>query len=230
MQEMSISSVETMARTERKTMSTKWDYEIGKQYHRWTIMGIIGKCPGDVAVAARCECGTEKTARLYQLRDGISKSCGCFRKEVFVTHGRSRTNDRTYRSWTHMVQRCTNPDVDCWENYGGRGITVCERWLNSFSNFLADMGPRPSLEHSIERIENDGNYEPGNCAWATKKEQCNNTRFNRWIVIDGERKTIAQWCEARGVPRRLVYERLFRGWPLNESILAPPQPQFQRFG
>ena len=126
-----------------------------------------------------CECGNKTIVSASYLRNGKIKSCGCLRKEGNNTKhqhtSRSHTPSPTYSSWIKAKQRCNNPNVPNWVDYGGRGIKVCDRWLDSFENFLADMGERPDGT-TIDRINNDGNYEPGNCKWSTPKEQSNNRR------------------------------------------------------
>lgn len=132
----------------------------------------------------RCACGRETVLQASHIKSGVVKTCGC--NQGGVTHGHTRNHGAspTYQSWAMMIQRCTNPNLEAWPNYGGRGIKVCERWLHSFENFVADMGPRLSLKHSIDRFpNNDGNYEPSNCRWATRKEQ-NTNRRNR-VICEG---------------------------------------------
>lgn len=122
----------------------------------------------------QCECGATVIAFGVNLKSGNTESCGCLRKEKLHKHGHARPRHPTYGSWNNMLQRCTNPNDKRYKNYGGRGITVCERW-HSFENFLADMGLMPE-GYSIERINNDGNYEPANCTWIPRPEQGKNMR------------------------------------------------------
>ncbi len=131
----------------------------------------------------RCDCGTIKTVRSDALRPGITVSCGCHKaastKARFTRHGHARAggHSREFTTWRGMRERCRHPGNPAYANYGGRGIRVCERW-EVFENFLADMGPRPA-RHTLDRIDNDGNYEPSNCRWATYSEQLLNTRRSR---------------------------------------------------
>jgi len=126
-----------------------------------------------------CECGKDKAIYSYDLKSGHTKSCGCLRQETtgnkLKTHGLSNKIPE-YESWKGMKKRCANPKDKEYRNYGDRGIKVCDRWLNSFKSFYADMGSKPSPSHSIDRIDVDGNYEPSNCRWATPKQQRNNQR------------------------------------------------------
>jgi hypothetical protein len=118
-----------------------------------------------------------------------------------------------------MKQRCNHPLNESYKNYGGRGIKVCDRWNESFTNFITDMGIRPSKSHSLDRIDNNGSYEPGNCRWATRDIQNNNTRFNRHITYKGETKNITQWALELGIRPVLISQRLSRGWGEEKSLM-----------
>lgn len=142
----------------------------------------------------KCECGTEKTIVQYSFTSGHTKSCGCLHKEALIERNKSHNMSDTteYSIWKGMKKRCSNPKEKCYKDYGGRGIRVCDRWLENFENFYEDMGPRPSKKHTIERVDNDGNYCPENCKWATRSEQQRNQRVRGGIsyygVIDYDHK------------------------------------------
>lgn len=175
----------------------------------------------------RCDCGNHKSIASYSLKRGKSKSCGCLQKELaskkFTIHGHNRVGRKSpeYDIWGSMIQRCTNPNNKHYPHYGGRGITVCDRWRDSFESFIADVGNRPSPKHSIDRIENDKGYEPGNVRWATKKQQCRNQRSNRVLCIDGVSKCVTEWAESSGIPATAIYQRLNRGWNYSDAVFSP---------
>ncbi len=123
--------------------------------------------------------------------------------------------------WTNMKQRCTNPKNPAYHNYGGRGITVCDRWLHSFSAFLADMGRRPTKAHEIDRIDNESGYAPYNCRWVTVKENCRNRRGNRIITVNGTSMVVTDWAIRSGINRKTIQTRLADGWPEERAVTEP---------
>lgn len=171
----------------------------------------------------QCDCGEEKQVRLGNVRNGHTSSCGCLHrqkaKEANTTHNMSRT--AVYKVWAAMVGRCCNPDDAGYPHYGGRGINVAQRWRESFAAFIEDMGPRPTANHSIERLDNDGNYEPGNCVWLVQKEQGQNTRRVRRFRFRGSHLTIRQLSLQYGIPHRSLLRRIDAGWPIERAVLEP---------
>jgi hypothetical protein len=187
-----------------------------------------------------CVCGKEKKASYGNLTCGITKSCGCLNKRVAQITGEKRSihghtrkcnssGDRqnrtspTYSSWMAMRERCYRKSRKNYRNYGGRGITVCERW-HDFTNFLADMGERPK-GMTLDRKDVDGNCEPGNCVWATKKEQMRNTRSNRRLTFRGETRCLKDWATELGVHPGTLSSRLRRGWTVDRALTAPLLPR-----
>jgi len=154
----------------------------GSRFGKLTVKGPAGRDQGGHQLyLCACDCGAKRKCLGYNLLGGKTKSCGCFKRDVtrkrMTIHGLYGTPEN--RCWNAMKSRCYNRKHVGWKYYGERGIAVCDRWMNSFENFLADMGPRPGPEFSIDRINNSGNYEPGNCRWATKTEQVKNQRPKR---------------------------------------------------
>jgi hypothetical protein len=166
----------------------------GQKFNRLTATKRVGTTKDNKAIwLFECDCGRATLVTAKEVKRGHVKSCGCLQREAVVrlnvkrkTHGMKGTPE--YQAWASMKNRCTNPKDKVFEDYGSRGITVCDRWMESFENFIIDMGPRPigttfggKPEYSLDRINNDGNYEPGNCRWATRKQQTNNRRRFRAI-------------------------------------------------
>jgi len=206
---------------------------IGTKIGEWTVKGFgVPACHGKTTMRVICSCGTERDVLRVNLRNRVSLSCGCARKKTLSnikrTHGNSggsiegpRTG--TYNSWASMKARCLNPGAKQFKDYGGRGIKVCESWM-SFPNFLHDMGERPNRNYSIDRNDNNGNYEPGNCRWATRMEQGNNTRRNRFLTLNGETKSISQWSYDLGMRDSAVGKRIKRGWTIEKALTIHPPP------
>ncbi len=177
----------------------------------------------DLQYKCKCDCGTEVVVLGIHLRSGHVKSCGCYRRETtaknMATH--KMTNTRIYAIWKNMKQRCSNPNRKDYSLYGGRGISVCKEWINNFNAFLSwsiDSGYDNTL--SLDRIDVNGDYEPKNCRWVTQKKQCNNTRRNIIIEMDGEIHTLKEWCEILGKKYSKVSCRVRRGWEPSEALRA----------
>lgn len=195
---------------------------IGTVYGRLTIVGAVrvsGK-RRDILCDCKCACGSLKKISLWTMKYGETVSCGCYQRELHTKHGMYGT--RVHNSWRGIKDRCMNPKHIRYWDYGGRGIKVCDRWLESFENFLADMGMPPTARHSIDRIDNDKGYSPDNCRWATPKEQGRNQRRAIILEMDGETKHIAEWCEIYGANPNIVGRRVKRGWSLKKALTHPP--------
>jgi hypothetical protein len=174
---------------------------------------------GDATWLCRCDCGVEKEISGHGLRDGRTKSCGCRRLDGTIRHGLYKSVE--YRIWGAMLQRCKNPNAGHYDLYGGRGITVDPRW-ESFENFLADMGNRPSPKHSIERVDNDGPYSPTNCIWATRAIQSRNTRRTLRLTLNGETLCLKDWAQRFGLEYETLRGRIKKGWGIETALTTPP--------
>jgi len=166
-----------------------------------------------------CDCGNEKTIRGDHLKAGLISSCRCLQKETATKH--NLVNTPTWYTWRYMRSRCLNPQSTEYENYGGRGIKICKRW-DSFINFFEDMGWKPE-DMTIDRINNDGDYTPENCRWATKIEQCNNTRRNVFIRFKNIELTISQWAKKLNINRITLGNRIRRGWTIERALTQEVQ-------
>ncbi len=190
----------------------------------------------NLPVRCRCDCGVEKDVRFDHLtrKKNFVVSCGCQRIRNRIKHGytigcagQAQNWPTEYKIWADMRRRCNNPRNKNFHKYGGRGIKICERW-NDFANFLADLGPRPSMAHTIDRYpNNDGPYAPDNCRWATIKEQARNKRSNCRIEIDGVTRTAAEWGDVMGIDANRIATRLYGGWDPKDAVLTPVKTRKQ---
>lgn len=199
----------------------------GYKFNRLLVVEFAGVKSKRVYWKCRCDCGKDVIVRSWSLKSGNTKSCGCLVSEGNnKTHGMSLKAE--YGVWLSMRNRCYNPSVKGYINYGGRGITVCPEWRDSFDQFYKDMGKKPTPKHSIDRINNDGNYEPGNCRWATHRDQCNNRRGNISLKYNGKTQTPAQWGRELGISRATIIQRLSYGWTVERTLSTPLKYQKKR--
>lgn len=165
----------------------------------------------------KCDCGNYTQSYTHALRSGRNKSCGC--GEGYRKHAMCDT--LAYKSWASMKQRCLNPNTKSYKKYGGRGIIICDRWKNSFKNFLEDMGERPK-EMTIDRIDNDGNYEPSNCRWADKDTQLKNRSNTIILEYDGKQQSLKEWSDELNIPYKTLLARLrVHKWPVERVLTTP---------
>lgn len=170
-------------------------------------------------IECRCDCGAVKFFQSAHLISGASKSCGCLRREATskrrTAHGMSKT--RLYYVWYSMKKRCINPKVEKYHCYGGRGISYCKEW-ETFEGFFNSMGNRPTEKHELDRIDCDGNYEPANCRWVTRKEQRRNTRRNRMITFNGQTLCLAEWADRLSINYGTLKSRFKNGWSTERAF------------
>lgn len=204
----------------------------GLRFGRWIVIADDKRGFRRKALC-RCDCGVELRVFVHNLRRGLSRSCGCLRREITVlrerTHGMSAT--QPYRQWRGIVRRCTVPTDEAYPRYGGRGIRICQRW-SSPDLFWMDIGPRPSTKHSVGRINNDGNYSCGkcpecaangwtaNCRWETASEQMHNMGRNVWLEWNDQRMIATDWAKTLGVSRQRMQQRIAAGYE-GERLFAP---------
>lgn len=198
----------------------------GLRYSNLLVLSYAGQTTGKKSKwLCRCDCGVEKEVSGANLQAGNATSCGCFgkerRREQITTHGDS--NSPEFRTWTAIQTRCHCKTSKDYENYGARGLVVCDRWRSSFSLFLEDMGRRPSPKHQIERVNNNLGYNPENCIWATVKAQANNRRSNHILEFSGKSMTVSQWAERLGIWKGTIRMRLKAGWSVEQALTTPVQ-------
>jgi hypothetical protein len=168
----------------------------------------------------QCNCGNIIVTTTTKIRSGHTKSCGCYTTDLMTTHGLSYT--RLHGIWNNLKQRCFNPNSPNFKYYGGRGITVCDEWKNDFKSFYDWAMSNGYEEHlTLDRIHSNGNYEPFNCRWTTMKEQSNNVRTNHIIEFNGEKHTLAEWSEIRGISKKTLWNRIDRGWTVERALTTP---------
>ncbi len=208
---------------------------VGEEWGRWRVEEFAGYNKIRQSLwRCVCSCGTHRVFSSGTIAARASQSCGCIRNEWTsrknTTHGDSGSPEHIV--WNGMKERCANPNQNNYPDYGGRGITVCDRWLgpNGFANFLADMGRRPTPKHSIDRRDNAGSYAPENCYWATWKEQRRNQRNPRLrpLTFNGETLLVVEWAERLGIPKNTLFQRLHKGWSVERTLTTPVQIRLSR--
>lgn len=193
-----------------------------QRFGRWLVTGLAPRRLTNSSIywLCRCDCGTVSEVEGNSLRRNLTSSCGCFQKETKTTHGQYKSP--TYNSWDNMIGRCyrvTHPDY-C--NYGGRGIMVCDRWRQSYQNFIQDMGERPA-DMTLDRKNVNGHYEPSNCKWSTNQEQQNNKQNSLRIPYQGRMLTFQEYSEITGIPVTTLRNRKHQGVSLDSLHLTPKQ-------
>lgn len=191
----------------------------GKIFGRLTVVKEeTERSSSNIMWLCKCECGNEIIVYGNNIKSGKTNSCGCWSIESHTKHG--MTNSGEYISWKKMRDRCTNPKHESYANYGGRGIKVCDRWLNSFEDFFADMGLKPSTEHTLDRFpDRYGDYELSNCRWATEDEQKRNRTNNVWVEYKGEKLILNDWATKLGItPPMMRWKFVNKGWGIERII------------
>lgn len=221
---------------EKPTKANFRDIE-GQTFGRWKVLSFAGSDNG-AKWLCECQCGTVRIVAATNLFQG-SKSCGCLQKEAAKktgktlhkrrrkdyarkSHGMSKSPE--YRAWNQMIQRCTNPNIRNYADYGGRGIIVCKEWVDSFEAFYRHIGPKPSSAHSLDRIDNSGNYEPGNVRWATDAQQRDNSRHPKKFLYQGELLSMSEIARRSGIKAVTLRARLvIMGWSVERATSQDPK-------
>ncbi len=182
----------------------------GQTFSAWTVVGSVIRTTRHALWPCRCICGTERDVASWSLRSGLSRSCGCVSQAAHIqritTHG--MTGSKIFNAYLYMKSRCLNPKVKCFKDYGGRGITICDRWLESFENFYADMGPSHRDWLTLERKDNNKGYDPDNCEWASRAKQSRNRRMCIMIDSPWGRMTISEAARNAGIKEMTLYQRI----------------------
>lgn len=211
------------------SMPSAWNFLnlLGQRFGRAVVTrfaGIARQGKGQVSLwEITCDCGKTKTVASGHLRSGHTASCGCF--HVQATGDRARTHGWSskpgFSNWRAMIDRCIRPEATGYKNYGGRGIVVCDEWMDDFDAFMKEIGPYPGKKYTIERINVNGNYEPGNVRWATQLEQTHNMRKNVFVDFRGERLCVAELARRFGICRTVLGSRLARGMTPEQAVTVP---------
>lgn len=194
-----------------------------RRFGRWVAVRYVGKSRW----LCKCDCGCEREIPSNRLTSGLSKSCGCYKRELTIqrniTHGWNKTP--LHSRWLDIKDRCYNPNNSEYNRYGGRGICVCDEWRNNFSAFkdwALENGFQKSL--TIDRIDNDGDYEPGNCRWVDRATQSRNTSRNHYLTVNGRTQTVMDWAKEKGLNESVIRRRILRGWSDERSVNTPARP------
>ncbi len=204
---------------------------IGRKFEKLTVISQAESRNRKAFWNCKCDCGTASVVRTSSLTSGNTRSCGCLQKEIASLEGKKRykhgfsskglCSSGVYKSWSHMKQRCLNENNKSYPRYGGRGIEVCEEWIEfeNFYKWALENGYKKGL--SIERINKDGDYRPDNCKWATSREQNNNKSGNQIILYQGQEKTIGEWAEILNIKYSTLHARIKNGWDVKQAFLTP---------
>ena len=194
----------------------------GQRFSRLVVLERVHLTPRRTHWRCQCDCGATTLVMMASLTSGATISCGCYGRSIIGnrsrTHGQSGTPE--YQVWAQMRQRCGNPKDHSYANYGGRGITVCDRW-HTFAHFFADMGRRPGPKYTLDRIDNARGYEPGNCRWTTYSVQLRNTRQNRRLTLNGRTQLIVEWAAELDMSQDAINGRLRHGWSEARTLTTP---------
>jgi hypothetical protein len=199
---------------------------IGQCFDRLTVVSSARNAKGWILYNCRCLCGNPKTVGAYDLKHRRVRSCGCLHRELcwkrLRTHGMSGSPE--HRAWKEMIRRCYAKTRPGYKQYGGRGIRVCSRWRKSSTAFLRDVGPKPSPQHWLDRVNNDRNYEPGNVKWSTRSESANNKQQSVWMTYNGLTLTMLDWSKRLRIKYSTIRARRRRGWTDEEALSIPSSP------